>query len=135
MEALGVNPTSALHCSVDTGKSLTGVLAVLPYSESVYTETGLLGTKTTSQHPVVANITLIIIIPWLGSLGSQRFSKDQLYIIKYHVGDMWLRVTGAEDVSPSLTPQDTSGWGFRLGLSQSSSHMVGGDKLVQPGTS
>lgn len=106
-----------------------GSKAVLPCSESVYTETGLLGTKTTSQHSVVANFILIIIIPWLGPLGSQRCPKDQLYIIKYHVGDMWLRATGAEDVSPLLTPQDTSGWGFRLRLSQSSNDMKSGEQV------
>ena len=103
----------------------------------MYTETGLLGTKTISYHLAVANFILIIIIPWLGPLGSQRCPKDQLYIIKYHVGDIWLRATGAEDVSPPLTPQDTSGWGLQARL-ESVKHLYGGRgtswvSLVLPG--
>lgn len=78
-------------------------------------EKGLSGSKTPSWHSVVVNFILIVVIPWLEPLRSQRCPKDQLNTIKYHVGDMWLRAACAEDMSPSLRPQDI--WlGVQAGL-------------------
>lgn len=99
MEALGANPTSAFHCCVDTGRAHIRASAVkLSFpTQFVGIEKGLFGSKTPSWHSVVVNFILIVVIPWLEPLGSQRCPKDQLYTIKYHVGDMWLRAACAED--------------------------------------
>lgn len=106
-------------------------------TQSVGIEKGLFGSKTPSWHSVVVNFILIVAIPRLEPLGSQRCPKDQLKTIQYHVGDMCLRAAGAEDMSPSLRPQDI--WlGVQAGLEPLQVSTWGDgvkSRLVQPGTS
>lgn len=95
-------------------------------------EKGLFDSKTPSWHLVVVNSILIVVIPWLEPLGSQRCPKDQLYTIKSHEGDMWLRAACAENGSLSLKPQD-----IRLGVQVGLECLHGsgvGSRLVHPGT-